>query len=544
MKRKGSNGLIERIVENWLINTNEKGYQVPFCQCLVSQGYKVLHLSSHGQMEQGKDVISIDKEGTPCAFQLKGGNIDGTLFREIKGEIDELVEIAINFPGVRKDIPHRAVLVTNGTITDKVRRDIDDLNLNYKRRGFSQLEVRTKMDLLKDFLEVNGTFLPVELSDFKLFLELLLYDGHELVNKELFSKFIEKVLFTEKEGNPDLKRKIGSALLLTEYVLNPFEMVQNHISVIEGWTLFCSYMLAIVEKYTLELQYWKESYDLIQHKINSQLDLLKAEFLSRQNYFETAWDGGDIYRSRFVIVLGWLSSFELYQKQKNSSYVLDKQVYERIAKLDKENVLWYWGESATPFLIAMSLFVREYGDKSLSNKIVADLIALLADENTAEKNNVFPIPFADPYHSSEEILGSVYGVTEVDFNSFLGSSYHIGALVDIMVRRNERKFLDNYWKHISGLRKCEFIPSPAWKLFIWQCDDGEQKEVFYERPQSWTKLVKDAMDNDNSGLPRVLTNNPFSYYFLLCFPHRLGQKTTKLIDREFFSTEKVAEPTG
>ena len=216
--------MIERIVENWLTNTNEKGYQVPFCQCLVSQGYTVLHLSSHGEREQGKDVISIDKEGIPCAFQLKSGNIDGADFRKIKGEIDELVEISINFPGVRKDIPHRAVLVTNGTITDKVRRDIDDLNLNYKRRGFSQLEVKTKMDLLKYFIEVNGEFLPIELSDFKLFLELLLYSGNELVGKELFSKFMESVLFTDKESKLDLKRKIGSVLLLTEYVLNPFEI--------------------------------------------------------------------------------------------------------------------------------------------------------------------------------------------------------------------------------------------------------------------------------------------------------------------------------
>ena len=95
----------------------------------------------------------------------------------------------------------------------------------------------------------------------------------------------------------------------------------------------------------------------------------------------------------------------------------------------------------------MSLFVREYGDKLLSNKIVEDLIALLASENNAEKSNAFPIPFADPYHRPEEILGSIYGVTEVDFNSFLGSSYHIGALVDIMVRRNS----GNFWSIIGKI---------------------------------------------------------------------------------------------
>ena len=147
--------MIERIVENWLTKVNEKGYQVPFCQCLVSKGYAVLHLSSHGQMEQGKDVISTDETGIPCAFQLKGGDIDGAEFRKIKGEIDELVEIPINFPGKEKKINHRALLVTNGVITDKVRRDIDDLNLSYKQRGYGQLEVITKLDLLKEILRCS-----------------------------------------------------------------------------------------------------------------------------------------------------------------------------------------------------------------------------------------------------------------------------------------------------------------------------------------------------------------------------------------------------
>jgi hypothetical protein len=522
--------LIERIVENWLINTNEKGYQVPFCQCLVSQGYTVLHLSPHGEMEQGKDVISIHNGGIPCAFQLKSGDIDGGEFRKIKGEIDELVEIPINFPGVRKDIPHRAVLVTNGVITDKVRRDIDDLNLNYKRRGFSQLEVRTKMDLLKDFIKVTGSFLPANLSDFKLFLELLLYNGRELIDKELLSRFIESLLFTGKESNLELKRKIGRALLFTEYATSPFEVAENHIALIEGWTLFCSYILSIVERYNLDAEYWRESYDLVQYKINFQLDLLKKEFFSRSNYFESAWDGGYIYKSRLVIAMGWLAAHEVYLKRKDPSYVVDKQIYERIVKLEKENFFWFWGESGTPFFIVLSLFIRECGDKQLSNRFISNLIALLATDNSVDGRDGFPTPFADPYHSVEEILGKTYGVTELDFKSFLGSSYHLSALIDIMVRRNERKILESYWKSISSIRKCEFRPTPDWKFFTWHCDEGKQLEHFYERPQSWGKLVNEAANYAGLG-PKLMVNNPFSYYYLLCFPHRLSQNTLKLIDR-------------
>ncbi len=68
--------MIERIIENWLINTNEKGYQIPFCQYLISKNYTIVHISTHGQMEQGKDIIAKDENETPYAFQLKAGDID------------------------------------------------------------------------------------------------------------------------------------------------------------------------------------------------------------------------------------------------------------------------------------------------------------------------------------------------------------------------------------------------------------------------------------------------------------------------------------
>ena len=68
--------MIERVVENWLTRVSERQYQFPFCQVLVSKGFRVLHLSSHGPQEQGKDIIAVDANGQPVCFQLKTGDID------------------------------------------------------------------------------------------------------------------------------------------------------------------------------------------------------------------------------------------------------------------------------------------------------------------------------------------------------------------------------------------------------------------------------------------------------------------------------------
>ena len=128
----------------------------------------------------------------------------------------------------------------------------------------------------------------------------------------------------------------------------------------------------------MESKYWRQSFNLVIFKINSELDSLKTEFTSRANYLESSWDGGLIYKSRLVTVLGWLSAFELYLKWEDPAYILDKRVFEKISTLYKDG-LWYWGESATPFFVTISLFAREFGEVSISNAITGQVIAFLSE---------------------------------------------------------------------------------------------------------------------------------------------------------------------
>ncbi|MCW4000600.1 MAG: hypothetical protein NWE93_10205 [Candidatus Bathyarchaeota archaeon] len=521
--------MIERVIENWLINTNEIGYQVPFCQYLLSENYSVLHLSTHGQMEQGKDIISLDEKGVPCAFQLKCGQLGLPEWRAIKGEITELIEVPINFPGIDKNIGHSAFLVTNGELTDPVRVLIDDLNFSNKKRGYSELKVITKYDLLKRFLKVSESLLPVEPADFKLFLELTLRDGKALINKEITSEFIELLLFKGKETKPELKRKIESGLLLYQYTMQNFEKCQNHIAVIDGWTLFGTYLLAVAEKYDLEPELWETSFNLVAHKIKTQFISLKKEFFSRKNFLESTWDGDLFYKSRLTMVLGWLSAFELFSKKADSSYSLDQQVIDYIKKHYTD--LWYWGESATPFFIEMSLLLSLHND-SLSEKILIDLLANIVVENQLKDSKGLP----DPYYTAEQVISEEYNRLyslgeESEPYSFHGSSYHMSTIVNLIAKRKKRASITPLWKDLTKILKCEFKPQPVWKLLTWHCEEGVQNETFYEQPQSWAKLITEATTVNNSEFPKRLVNNPFAHYHLMCYPHRLSATTIKLIDK-------------
>lgn len=93
--------MIERLIENWLTNANERGFEIPFCQLLMSEGHRIIHLNRHSPTELGKDIISIDASGNLCAYQLKGGDINMRTWRtHVLPEIVELIETQVEHPSV------------------------------------------------------------------------------------------------------------------------------------------------------------------------------------------------------------------------------------------------------------------------------------------------------------------------------------------------------------------------------------------------------------------------------------------------------------
>ncbi len=169
--------MIDRVVENWLTRANERQYQFPFCQVLIAKGFRIFHLSSHGPQEQGKDIIALDKRARPIGFQLKTGDIDLSALRKIHGELNELVEVPIQFPGFPRRPHHRSVLVTNGMLNDPARQTLSNYVQGWESRGFPRLQVELKDSLLRDFVDLHGKYLPSQLSDVVQLLRFYTRDG-------------------------------------------------------------------------------------------------------------------------------------------------------------------------------------------------------------------------------------------------------------------------------------------------------------------------------------------------------------------------------
>ncbi len=304
------NGVFERLVENWLTRANEREYQFPFCQTLLAKGYRLLHLSVHGPQEQGKDIIALDEKRRAVGYQLKTGNLDTAAFRAIAGELAELVELPIKFPGVRADGRHRSVLVTNGSLSDPVRDQIVDRNSHWKRRGFSPLEVMTKDEVLREFIDTNAAFFPIQLKDVDQLLELYVHPGNGPLPYAKWAEFLrsnvpvgdlpERRQSTKvrkareaRTGRQDAKptdralaRHVSSAALLAGYALHPFTQRKNHWAVFEGWTMVAAHTLAVAERYGLDERWWKDSFTLSFEAALSAVELLVEEATGRTQLLE------------------------------------------------------------------------------------------------------------------------------------------------------------------------------------------------------------------------------------------------------------------
>ena len=95
--------MIESAIENWLTKTNERNYQAAFCQVLMHKGHRVLYSSSHGPMEQGKDIITVAPDGDGDYHRLsdKTGDLSLKKRRRIADEIQRAgrTTITIDYPG-------------------------------------------------------------------------------------------------------------------------------------------------------------------------------------------------------------------------------------------------------------------------------------------------------------------------------------------------------------------------------------------------------------------------------------------------------------
>ncbi len=132
---------------------------------------------------------------------------------------------------------------------------IDQLNEDNvrKNRNYSHLDVIKGRVLLKAFIDAQGEFMPKELEDFHLFLEMFLCDGRDFFMKEKFYSFMNHTVFG---SFPKQKREkinaIAGSVIVTAYLLRPYQIKSNYFALFEAWTSLAACVVRYALRATLE----------------------------------------------------------------------------------------------------------------------------------------------------------------------------------------------------------------------------------------------------------------------------------------------------
>jgi hypothetical protein len=523
--------VIEKLVENWLTSVNELGFQLPFCEVLLSKGYHVLHVSSHGPGEHGKDIIARDSLGKLWAFQLKGGDIRLSNWREIRGEVEELVRLPVIYPGVRANEHHTPVLVTNGTIVGDARESITRFAQKWEADGSMLLEVWAGRELLAQFLEAHDRFLPTKLNDVRDFVDLYVGEPESRLPRAKLSRFLERLVDTEAIGRRPIhaKRAIESMILTGAYIIQQYEGVGNHISAAEGWTVIAASILHTAQREGLQENYFLDSLQLVWGALERNLGNLEREVLDREDFFERRLMLADstVYGTRTLTTFGWVATATLLRKLRDEPKEIPKNSLSRIFRREFKN-LKVATEADWPGIMSICLFLEQINYWPDADRLLGIWSEVVIRANYGKNAQGIP----SPYWLPERAIAKATNLLPPDEDEqFGGKSFTLMSAMDMLVRRLCRQRVTILWPSVSRLYACDFKPDHEEDWFLWSCEKGELKAEEQPLEVSWNKWRSRASRLIKSNVPTLLLRYPeWLLPFSLTFPHRVNRSMSALID--------------
>ena len=521
--------MIERIFENWLTKASERSFQLAYVQLLIAEGHEIVHISTHGAGEHGKDIISKDGDGKYHAFQLKATDakdLTKAEWRKMRDEVYEVSEVPIEHPSIPAGSDHVAWFVINSGLTPDVFSEIEMRNRDAVQKGKRTLGTDLKGQISARLLREFKSLLPEEPKDFHQFLGLYLANGKGPLDKEKFAHLIASALPEEGEiSKKDQPRKVAGATLLALYALNSYFQEKNWVSVIDGLVITIATILRWSAKRNLPDDAWKAGVNILMDVIETMFVDLQTEVLARE---EVLTEGNVMvdqpyYAYRVTKLFGYLAGWEVFRFLRSAIPCEGVGVAHILTM--KHSRPFLWGEAVIPQLACLGwLHECKFGQ---SHEFVHLLEAVVRKSKTETTEGILP----SPYYSETQVLDVVLGFAAPFGESFVGRSFSMRSLIDAVVRRNQRAALDKPWKDITHIYCVEFKPKYAYDYLSWHIEESGQEDArFFANPQSWAELVR--QEDRSSEAPDILSKVPhFLPLFLLVYPHRFCPPIVALADK-------------
>ena len=511
-------GVLENVVENWLTNASERGYQASFAALLASEGHRIVYYSRHGGLEHGKDIVTQCPSGRYHAYQLKVGDISVAAWRAMVGEVQEASNLPMSYPGEPKVIPDTATLVTTGNISDNAREKIRLVGESLAASGCAPLETIEKAELTRRLTNAFETFLPGSLADVVELLRLYIEDEKSLVACGEMAVFFERLVVQRTCTNRvDTKRLLSSLLVVGEFLASRPREFDNHVAVIQVWTLATVACHMVMEKA-----------DLKQAEIDSALGICKAAIEEASESFVQQCIASDsmLTDSSFgdVALVGVrrLYTMSYLAGVANSRYidgVEDAPVVSILVDGIRSSELpGAWGEGAWNFYLNIACAMHRHSEsRGDAVRCVENWVKYLMGFGESGP--------PDPYHTLEDEFERLLGRMRDDVVFQSGrSTYTLRPAVDFLGRVGRRAIVARQWKQISQKQFMEVIPDNAFEAMRYRIRHGVHRKTFFPMRASWSDLQRAATRCRTDLFGSQAWIMPF---YLLVFPHRVGPRLSR-----------------
>ncbi|MGD9030777.1 MAG: hypothetical protein PVG25_13300, partial [Anaerolineae bacterium] len=334
-------------------------------------------------------------------------------------------------------------------------------------------------------------------------------------------------LLDEKLNKARCSRALASAAVVTAYALSPCAKRLNHVALIEGWMVYISCLVALVEKYGLASSYWQDTLDIAAFAVEQAFDDLCNELKNREHLIQgEPLVDPPFYRGRITWLAGLVSVHALWQRLREPRWKIGSW-FEAFVRSHQKDLL-LWGEAAVPQFLAIFWFLRQVTATTEPVRLLTSLIQSVCDANEAEPSRGLP----DPYQSLGDVVMEQFGMSERPLSgTYKGLSYTLESLVHLLARRGWRQRLRFLWSGITRLQYAEFQVASPWEFCLWRAEGGHLMIAQPNMPQSWVELKDQARDVDPSVIPQLFQTRPeLLLAFIIVQPHRLTKDVAKFLD--------------
>ncbi len=518
--------MIEKVLENWLNNASERGYQLPLCNALFNEGYTIIHSTHHNAMEMGKDLIVEDSDGNIVAYQLKstkGKMLTLAKYREdVQGQLYDLAMGKVVHPAISKDKKvHKAFLVVNGDIHEHVQRSIDDFNRTQRESNSPEVGVIVKGQLLKMFSSLVPNFAPTDPNAAHHYLKLFLSDGRSLLSMADFSRLFQ--LCAPIEG-VDTKSKVkeasASLAVFCASALSNYTERNNYLAEASAWVCYLNAIVRLCLQTKTDLHEVSNQIVVAKLMAFNALDLLIKEVMEREDYFE----GDPLLDCLFTqtrttqlssvcsIYYFWCNEFQVEDIDKKKAFC---------ANYCSENLsdLLMMSEGVIVSLFPVYFLIKKEGEKEKAKDLLITMSYMIIKNNQPSSEGGIP----SPYYTITDLLPFIAGTaTSPIDDSFEGDSYILESLIGLLAVDGHKEFLEQAWRWISEIAflNCEVDHIGT---FLWRSEAGKNVTNIPTPTQSYKSLVDDfSKKADKYCIPLLESDAGLACLFYMLMPHRFN----------------------